>query len=132
MIKYNENDVEWVKLPLTELNEEALEAFFQRNQIPFDCRRISNGKCMYLVRDGIDYIDSCIFALKCWGNLNDLDIINAITMLQWDRYFHWAKYDYERFGCKRTPEDEAILEMYVGQGCYVSDEDDFVEEFWPD
>jgi hypothetical protein len=121
---------EWKELSVEKVNEEAMTAFFLRNQIPFDCRRINNGKYIYLVRDGIDYIDSCLFALKCWGDLNDLDIINEINGLEWDRNFLWVKYDYECYGCKRTPEDEAILEMFVGQGpgYYISAEDDLVEE----
>ena len=123
---------EWKELSVEKVNEEAMTAFFLRNQIPFDCRYINNGKYMYLVRAGIDYIDSSIFALKCWGDLNDLDLMNEINELEWDRNFHWVKYDYECYGCKRTPEDEAILEMFVGQGpeCYISDEDNLVEEVW--
>lgn len=114
MIKFDENDVKRVELPITEVDPEALEEFFLRNNIPFCVRSICDGKRIYLVRDGIDYIDSGIYALKRWGDLNDPKVINKINMMVLKHNFQEIIYEYECYGCNRTQEDEAILHMFIG------------------
>lgn len=92
-------------------NEQIIERFFHRNNIPYMwvCREEEND--IYAVRAGIDYIDSMIFVLKMRGDLEAVETINEINTLVHDHEFHEPKHEYEFYPFSRV--DEQILGTYV-------------------
>ena len=114
MCNIHDSDVVWKDLTVEVMDRAEFEAFLNRNQIPFRNRSAENGQQVYLIREGIDYIDSSIYALKRWGNLKDADTVNDINELVLQRDFTEVRYDYECYGWHRSEEDVPVLGRYVG------------------
>ena len=87
------------------------EQFCQRNGIPFSRFDGANGEMIYLVRNGLDYIDAMIFVLKALTDRRDADLLNKINHLILMRYYYVPVYDYELSIPKRA--DEILLSLHV-------------------
>ena len=113
MYNIQNSDVEWRELWVEGMDRAEFEAFLDRNQIPF-CKNSENCQQVYLIRDGVDFIDSSIYALKYWGDLKDADTTNIINRLVLQHNFAEIRYNYELDGWYRTEEDSSVLGKYIG------------------
>ena len=102
-----------VEVTVTAKEHEAFELFCARNRIPAARIRQEHDQYIYMVRDGLDYIDIMLYLLKVTSDTSDPDVMSQILLLLMNRYYLDVQYDYENYSVYRDPQDYHLLCNYV-------------------
>lgn len=102
----------WIDLEVETALANDLEAFCQRNLIPFKKHPSTPDKNIYQIREGMDYDDVLSFLLLQSPSPYKADVINEINALAFSRMYHIPTYAYEEH-LQRSETDSYLLSQFV-------------------